>query len=255
MFITPKPRHIIVSLLTGIICLGLFATPEPGHTATDVDQTTLQKVLQAPFQSDAPSDTMINDFRATFSQTAHIASLNRSKQGHGKVTVCLKADKPASFRWDYLEPEEQHIISNGVKLWVYLPESNRVMISDVAEQLESGDDPLLFLRSLDNLERHFELSIPAPARAEDGTYLLTLTPKEESAYVSTLTLHIPEDVVQKSGTERFPIAGVTILDPNGNTTALTFSNVEVNTRPAAKRFNFSVPPGIEIVHPDPATQI
>lgn len=255
MFITPMQRHVHFLLLAGVLCLGLFAAPKPGHTATQVDQPTLQHVLQAPFQPDAPSGTRINDFSAAFSQTAHIASLNRSKEGHGKVTVRLKAEKPAAFRWDYIEPEEQHIISNGVKLWVYLPENNRVMISDVAEQLKNGDDPLLFLRSLDNLERHFALSIPAPARAEDGAYLLTLTPKEESAYVSTLTLHIPEGVVQKSCTERFPIAGVTILDPNGNTTALTFSKVEVNTHPAAKRFNFSIPPGVEIVHPDPPTQI
>jgi outer membrane lipoprotein carrier protein len=121
----------------------------------------------------------------------------------------------------------------------------------VAQHLESGDDPLLFLRSLDNLERHFELSIPKPACAENGAYLLTLTPKKESAYVSTLTLHIPQEVVEKNLEDRFPLGGVTIFDPNGNTTALKFDEVEVNTQPAAKSFNFSVPPGVEIVHPDP----
>jgi outer membrane lipoprotein carrier protein len=49
----------------------------------------------------------------------------------------------------------------------------------------------------------------------------------------------------------FPLGGVTILDPNGNTTALEFRDIEVNTQPEEKQFNFSVPPGVEIVHPDP----
>lgn len=248
---TSLSRHILYPLVLSTLCAGLLAISTPGHTATEADQATLQELLQAPFQPEAPTEQRISDFSATFAQEAHIASLNRTKQGHGKVTVRFNADKAASFRWDYLEPEVQHIISNGIKLWVYLPESNRVMISDVAEHLKSGDDPLLFLRSLDNLERHFELSIPEPARSETGAYLLTLTPKEESAYVNTLTLHIPEEVVEGETSKRFPLGGVTILDPNGNTTALKFREVEVNTRPEAKTFSFSVPPGVEIVHPDP----
>ncbi|MGM0416939.1 MAG: LolA family protein, partial [Thermodesulfobacteriota bacterium] len=231
---TSLSRHILYPLVLSTLCAGLLAISAPGHTATEADQATLQELLQAPFQPEAPTEQRISDFSATFAQEAHIASLNRTKQGHGKVTVRFNADKAASFRWDYLEPEVQHIISNGIKLWVYLPESNRVMISDVAEHLKSGDDPLLFLRSLDNLERHFELSIPEPARSETGAYLLTLTPKEESAYVNTLTLHIPEEVVEGETSKRFPLGGVTILDPNGNTTALKFREVEVNTRPEAK---------------------
>ncbi|MCA1796588.1 MAG: outer membrane lipoprotein carrier protein LolA [Geobacteraceae bacterium] len=249
MFI-PCIRNILYPLTAALVCIGILSTPIPASAETTADKAVLQKLLEAPFQPDADADIRIDDFRATFEQEAHIASLNRSKQGHGKVTVRFNAEKAASFRWDYLEPEEQHIISNGIKLWVYLPESNRVMISDVAQHLESGDDPLLFLRSLDNLERHFEISIPAPACAQGGDYLLTLTPKRDSAYVSTLTLHIPEEVVEKKLEDRFPLGGVTILDPNGNTTALKFGDVEVNTQPEPKTFSFSVPPGVEIVHPD-----
>lgn len=250
--LTSLKRLILYPLAASILCVSLLAPPASAYSGADVDQAALQEILQAPFQPDAPADQRISDFRATFVQEAHIASLNRSKQGHGKVTVRFNADKAASFRWDYLEPEIQHIISNGRKLWVYLPESNRVMISDVTEHLESGDDPLLFLRSLGNLERHFELSIPQPARAENGAYLLTLTPKKESAYVSSLTLQIPAQIVENKNARRFPLNGVTILDPNGNTTALGFSKIEVNTDPEAKIFSFSVPPGVEIVHPEPA---
>jgi outer membrane lipoprotein carrier protein len=248
---TSVKQNLFFLLFSGIFCLGLLAAPSVARATSDVDAQSLRDLLEAPFQSDASAELRISDFSATFTQQAHIASLNRSKQGHGKVMVRFNGSAPASFRWDYLEPEKQHIISNGKKLWVYLPESKRVMISDVEQHLESGDDPLLFLRSLDNLERHFNLSIPESERSKNGAYLLTLTPKKDSAYVSTLTLHIPEQVVQDDGGKHFPLGGVTILDPNGNTTALEFSEVEVNTRPETKRFNFSVPPGVEIVHPDP----
>lgn len=248
-------RTILYPFTAVLICIGLLANPINACAKSTVDKTLLKNILEKPFQPDATDEIRITDFRANFKQEAHIASLNRSKQGNGKVTVRFNNDKAASFRWDYLEPEVQHIISNGIKLWVYLPESNRVMISAVNEHLESGDDPLLFLRSLDNLERHFKLSIPEPARTQKGAYLLTLTPKKESAYVSNLTLQIPAQIVEHKNASGFPLGGVTILDPNGNTTALAFSEVEVNTEPKAKTFSFSVPPGVEIVHPEPAAEI
>ncbi|MGC9519097.1 MAG: LolA family protein [Desulfuromonadaceae bacterium] len=248
-------RTILYPFSVALICTGLLATPISASAQSTVDKAMLRDLLETPFQPDAATEVRIRDFRADFKQEAHIASLNRSKQGKGKVTVRFKSEQAASFRWDYLEPEVQHIISNGVKLWVYVPESNRVMISEVDEHLQSGDDPLLFLRSLDNLERHFKLSIPEPARAQNGAYLLTLTPKQESAYVSTLTLQIPAQIVENNNARRFPLEGVTILDPNGNTTALGFDRIEVNTEPEAKTFSFSVPPGVEIVHPEPTAEI
>lgn len=244
-------------LLTLFTLLGI-CLPQQLHSAQNVGLETLQQVVQAPFKSDASLGCSIKSFAAQFEQVAHIASLNRSKQGHGKVLVRFNADAPAAFRWDYLEPEEQHIISNGSRLWVYLPANNRVMISDVAEHLEQGDDPLLFLRSLDNLERYFSLSLPEPTRADDGAFLLQLTPKNESVYVRNLVLHIPAALVTRAedadAAEVFPLSGVTILDPNGNTTSLKFSRTRVNTAPESAQFNFRVPPGVDIVRPDPPAQ-
>ncbi|MDD2557016.1 MAG: outer membrane lipoprotein carrier protein LolA [Desulfuromonadaceae bacterium] len=253
--LTPRvPRKLLCLLCACALSAGLW-TPAPSHAATEISVATLQQKLQAPFKSDAPSQLAITSFRADFDQQAHIASLKRSKDGHGKVSVRFNADAPAAFRWDYLEPEVQHIISNGKKLWVYLPESNRVMISSIDEHLNDGDDPLLFLRSLDNLDRHFKLSIPDPPRSQSGDqlgdYLLTLTPKQESTYMRNLTLHIPAGLIDGTQPERFPLAGVTILDPNGNTTVLRFNQAKTNTASVPEEFTFRVPPGVEIVRPEP----
>lgn len=249
------PRKLLCILCACVVGAGLWV-PVHSHAA-QIGVATLQQKLQAPFKPDAPSRLAITSFRADFVQQAYIASLKRSKNGHGRVSVRFNPDAPAAFRWDYLEPEVQHIISNGKKLWVYLPESNRVMISSIDEHLKDGDDPLLFLRSLDNLERHFTLSIPDPPRSEvkdqRGDYLLTLTPKQDSAYMSNLTLHIPAELIDGTQAERFPLAGVTILDPNGNTTLLRFNQVKTNTASIPEEFTFIVPPGVEIVHPEPAT--
>lgn len=251
----PTPRNFLWILCACALSAGLWA-PIHSHAADAISVATLQQKLQAPFKPDAPPQIAITSFRADFDQQAHIASLNRSKDGHGKVSVRFNADAPAAFRWDYLEPEVQHIISNGKKLWVYLPESNRVMISSIDEHLKDGDDPLLFLRSLDNLERHFTLSLPEPPRSQSedhpGDYLLTLTPKQDSPYIRNLTLHIPAALLDTAQPGLFPLAGVTILDPNGNTTVLRFNQVETNTAPAPEEFMFTVPPGVEIVHPEPA---
>ncbi|MDY0211699.1 MAG: outer membrane lipoprotein carrier protein LolA [Desulfuromonadaceae bacterium] len=250
------PRKFLSILCACALSAGLWA-PATSHATAQISVATLQQKLQAPFKPDASSQLAITSFRADFAQQAYIASLKRSKDGHGKVSVRFNADAPAAFRWDYLEPEVQHIISNGKKLWVYLPESNRVMISSIDEHLKDGDDPLLFLRSLDNLERYFTLSTPDPPRSQVGDqlgdYLLTLTPKQDSAYMSNLTLHIPAELIDGTQPRRFPLAGVTILDPNGNTTVLKFKQVKTNAASTLEEFSFIVPPGVEIVHPEPTT--
>ncbi len=254
------PQKFLSLLCACALSVGLWAPAHShatDHATDEISVATLQQKLQTPFKSDAPRQLAIKSFRAIFNQQAHIASLNRSKEGHGKVSVRFNADAPAAFRWDYLEPEVQHIISNGKKLWVYLPESNRVMISSIEDHLNDGDDPLLFLRSLDNLERHFKLSIPDPPRSQvkgqPGDYLLILTPKQDSAYMSNLTLHIPAALIDGTQAELFPLAGVTILDPNGNTTILRFNQVKTNAASTREEFTFKVPAGVEVVHPDTTT--
>lgn len=47
----------------------------------------------------------------------------------------------------------------------------------------------------------------------------------------------------------FPILSTTVFDPNGNSTVIEFSNLQVNIGVASLSFNFIVPAGVEIVRP------
>ncbi|MBN2645594.1 MAG: outer membrane lipoprotein carrier protein LolA [Desulfuromonadaceae bacterium] len=245
----PRILHLLVALF--ILCS--LTTPlwaEAPSLATVVER------LQAPFNQNEAA-TNIHDFSADFFQKARIASLNRTQTGRGTLTVGFAPDgnneSLTRFRWDYSVPEVQHLISDGVTLWVYLPDNHRVMVSSIADHLKQADDPLLFLRSLGHLERHFDLAWDSPMQTAAGDFLVRLTPKQPSAYIQHLTLVVPQQLLVAEQAPRFPLLGVVVATPYGTTTAIEFRDVQLNQHPASETFHFTIPQGVDIVRPTDLT--
>jgi len=69
----------------------------------------------------------------------------------------LLVKKPGKMRWEYNAPEKKLFVSDGVKIYSYVPEDKQVIVSDVP----SGDrltTPVLFLAGTGNLARDFNPS-------------------------------------------------------------------------------------------------
>ncbi|MCZ7582538.1 MAG: outer membrane lipoprotein carrier protein LolA [Deltaproteobacteria bacterium] len=57
----------------------------------------------------------LKDYEAQFLQETHTARGTRGASG----TLYVKV--PAKMRWDYAEPEEKHLITDGATSWMVLP--------------------------------------------------------------------------------------------------------------------------------------
>ena len=97
---------------------GLAAQPRPAPDA-------LAKSLQQRYQG-------IKDFSADFVHTYKGGVLRKqiTEKGH------LLIKKPGMMRWDYTAPETKQFVSDGVKMYSYIPVDKQVIVGTVPK----GDD-------------------------------------------------------------------------------------------------------------------
>jgi outer membrane lipoprotein carrier protein len=101
------------------------------------------------------------------------------------------------FRWQYDQPTTQEIVSDGETLWVYLPENNQVIQSNIEMVNEARqNDPMTFLTGLGNLSRDFQISWASPNRDIDSNYVLELRPRRVSSLMNRLVIVVDRYAVE-----------------------------------------------------------
>ena len=243
-----KVMKSIIFLMTAAVLL-LAALP-----AQAVELREVIRALETPF-----SERKIQDYSASFSQESRIASLDRLQRASGKVRVRFDYQRSGQaptvmFHWQYDPPTRQELVSNGKTLWVYLPENNQVIQSDLETVSPAREnDPMTFLTGLGNLSRDFQISYAVPSQDAAGNYVLDLRPRRSSAVLNRMVIVVDrtaaEAITAKSGALVFPILSTTVYDPNGNSSTIEFSDLRVNRGISAGQFNFIMPPGVEVVRP------
>jgi outer membrane lipoprotein carrier protein len=197
---------------------------------------------------------LLDDVQADFSQRATIASMKREERGGGDFSMKKSAKGPTMFRFDYLKPRQQ-IISNGSKVWYYLPDNRQVMVTDMTAFFESGNSIALnYLTGMGNVARDFTVRFVGDGRDKKGNYVLELIPKKPTPAMAKLHLTLSARAVEQfleNGTARdpFPIKASVLYDRLGNTTSIEFSKVRVNRGMPNDRFNFKIPHGVEVIKP------
>lgn len=241
----------LISLLAGV------ASPVTAATVRDV-----VNALEIPFRSDTPPEQAIHDIEGDFLQESSIASLDRTQEGRGDVALKFVRQGDSrvplvKFRWEYEFPTPQEIVSDGETMWVYVPENNQVIESDISEVSKAAQqDPLTFLTGLGNLSRDFLIRWASPNRDAEGNYVLKLTPKNTTVMFRELEVTVDERAVNDytrggvTGRE-FPIRSTLAVDPNDNRTRVTFvrSTLSINRGVSDLQFRFIPPAGVDIVRP------
>ena len=80
-----------------------------------------------------------------------------------------------------------------------------------------------------------------PQGETSNVYQLRLTPKQAAAAIGLLDIEVSK--------ETFDILQALITDPLGNTTRVSFTNIERETVLGDDLFRFELPPGIDLVEP------
>lgn len=244
-------RKIALLLLVLLLPVGAVTAAE------EADLATVIAALETPFRQTSEEGWRVDDFTAAFSQRSAVVSIDRVQRGAGTVWFRFprEANGMPMFRWDYHQPNEQQIISDGATLWVYLPENRQVIVSDLRQvQTEYGDNPVSFFSGLGNLEENFQIGWSEVRTDAAGDYRLLLFPRRESRFFKQIEVTVSHRAValwqqQERRMKAFPLVATQVTDPQENLTRITFIDPQWNIGTTAADFDFAVPPGVEEVSP------
>lgn len=214
----------VFSLSAAIVgaAISLAAQARPSQPAVEV-----ARALQQKYDS-------IRDFSADFVHQYVGGALKKQVTERGTLLV----KKPGKMRWTYTSPERKEFVSDGAKLYSYVPQDRQVIVSSVP----SGDEattPALFLAGKGNLTRDFTVSDTEVPGAAPGTRALKLVPKKAEREYDWLTLVVDDSL---------RIRMLVTVDAQGGRSTFTFNNLKENRGLADKSFAFTIPRGVDVIH-------
>ena len=191
---------------------------------------------QSPAQVAAALQTRydtIRDFSADFTQQYESGVLRRKITERGQVQV----KKPGKMRWDYTHPEKKLFVSDGSRIYLWVPADNQVTVSEVPKQ-DEATTAVLFLVGKGDLTRDFNVSF-AEGPAAAGTYALRLDPKLPERDYDWLEIVVDQETMQ--------IRSLTAADRQGGQSTFHLSNFKENVGIPDSTFAFKIPRGADVI--------
>jgi outer membrane lipoprotein carrier protein len=216
---------VVAPLVTAAALVTLVPAVLAGNETTAGD---LAQALQHRYDS-------IKDFSADFVHQYQGGVLRKAIAERGHVLI----KKPGKMRWEYAAPEKKLFVSDGVRIYSYIPEDKQVVVSPQPrdEQTSAG---ALFLAGKGNLTRDFTPSFIAnPKGTALGARSLKMVPKTPQPEYEWLIFTVDPATLA--------IQGLLTRDAQGGESAFIFTNLKENTGLADKEFAFSIPRGVDVV--------
>ena len=220
-----RARHAVAAL----IIVAAASTPRSNILVHGAEETAaeLAAALQRKYDG-------IKDFSADFTHAYEGGVLKKKITERGRLVV----KKPGKMRWDYSAPEQKQFVSDGMKMYSYIPQDKQVVVASVPEN--DAATPALFLAGKGNLTRDFTASlVDAPAGMPAGSRALKLVPKVRQAEYDSLVLVVDPATLG--------IRGLVTIDAQGGTSSFSFTNLQENTGVADKAFAFKIPRGVDVI--------
>lgn len=172
--------------------------------------------------------TGLHSLKGRFTQTLTQPSGQGSKTSSG--TLALEA--PREFRWDTLQPYKQTIVADGSRVWLYDPELEQVTVR--VQSTEEAHSPLTVITDIQHLDSDFTVTEQG---AHDGLHWLRMTAKAKD----------PQFDYADLGFDDHGLARMVFRDQLGALTDIRFSDWQRNIDLPASDFNFTPPPGTDVI--------
>ena len=176
----------------------------------------------------------VMDFSADFVHSYRGGVLKQQATERGRLVV----KKPGKMRWEYTAPERKLFVSDGRKIYSYIPQDKQVVVSTMPQDAEAPT-PALFLTGKGNITRDFTAAFDTVADAPAGSLALKLTPRRREPEYESLTLVVEPKSMR--------LQMLITIDAQGGRSAFTFSNLKENIGVADNQFVFQMPRNVDVV--------
>ncbi len=169
----------------------------------------------------------LRTFSGEFEQSVKNVQFSVIEESSGTLVI----QRPNKFRWDYLRPYVQNIVSDGEKVWIYDADLEQVTVKDFNSTL--GNTPALLLSRKQKIAKSFLVS---HSPGENGIEWFDLLPIQMTDGFTSIGLAFLND----------QLVGMKLMDNLGQTTELVFKKTQVNTPVLKKSFTFIPPQGADV---------
>jgi outer membrane lipoprotein carrier protein len=160
---------------------------------------------------------------------------DKIKNSQGQVIF----EKPGKMSWRYTN-NGNRVVSDGKTLKVYEKENKQMYEQPMAKSQYPA--ALAFLVGGGNLKKEFKLrKLDAKQLGFEGGFVLLAEPHEPTPAYQKMLLYVD------SGT--YQVRRVLLLDAQGNKNRFDFVNPVVNKAAPQNEFQFTPPPGTQIIKP------
>ncbi|ANE56072.1 outer membrane lipoprotein chaperone LolA [Methylomonas sp. DH-1] len=182
---------------------------------------------------EAPINRLKSFLAASASLAADFKQVSFDKSGRPAQSSSGKfyLSRPGKFRWNYLKPFEQEIVSNSGKVWFYDADLEQVTVKKLDDSL--GSTPALLLTGQVDIEEKFVLQEQGQ---DEGMNWVKLSPKNEDSGFKYILI----------GMNGNQLGGMELSDNFGQLTRIYFSNIQLNQKLDDSLFNFKPPKGADV---------
>jgi outer membrane lipoprotein carrier protein len=213
-------------------CIIVLAVPCVAPAQADRTPEALAQALQRKYDT-------VRDFSADFVHRYRGGVLRQAVTERGQLVV----KKPGMMRWTYEGEDKKVFVSDGRKMYSYLPADRQVYVTTVPAD-DQASTPALFLAGKGNLLRDFTVSgAQVPDGAPAGSVALRLVPHKGDRDYDWLVLVVDGRTLEW----RMLVTG----DRQGGESTFVFSNLKENRGVPDRTFAFQIPRGVDVIT-DPA---
>jgi outer membrane lipoprotein carrier protein len=195
--------------------------------ATSMSQLAVADAKEARARLDS-FFTKVTSLKGSFKQQV----FDKKGKGIQSSTGLMYMSRPGRFRWVYMTPEPQELISDGKNLWIYDEDLEQVTIKPITSAVSAT--PMSFLTRKDAPAARFHIQA-LPARG--GQDWFTLTPKTASRDFKKIEMGLDA----KGDLKR-----MVMFDQLGQRTEITL-NTQSNIPISGGTFYFTPPKGVDVI--------
>jgi len=171
---------------------------------------------------------MTQSARANFTQTVRDKDGATVQTASGKLVFA----RPGKFRWEYEKPNQQTIVGDGQKLWIYDKDLNQVTVKKMEGAL--GSSPAALLAGSNNIEQYYNLDAKG---TKGGLDWLEAYPRDEDSMFSKVRMGFKGNLLDT----------MELYDHMGQVTVIRFDKLQRNPKLAANLFTFTPPAGADVI--------
>ena len=190
-------------------------------------------INSAGYAADEPVKQLQAFLKASKSLTADFKQVLINEAGDPYQTSygIFYLQRPGKFRWDYLKPFQQQIVSTSGKVWFYDTDLEQVTVKKLDESV--GSTPALLLSGNISLDDNFTMQ----DQGVDGDMQwIKLLPKNQESSFKYILI----------GLNKGSLGGMELSDNFGQLTRIYFSNVILNPSIKPTVFEFKAPKGADV---------